>query len=128
MGRWWPLGDKAIGAVEAETAVLEPHAGGRWYERGVDGSECEWGRVLAYEPPDRVVLDWQISARWAFDPNLHTEVESRFITKNSQSTRVEPEHRGLAAYGESAAQMQAIFESPGGWTGILEDYKSLAKS
>ena len=123
IGSWWPLGDKTIGEAEAETAILEPKAGGRWYERGVDGSECDWGRVLVYEPPERVVLSWQISAEWGFDPSLHTEVEVRFVAEDDSRTRVELEHRGLEAYGDQAQRMHDIFASPNGWAGVLDDYE-----
>jgi Uncharacterized conserved protein len=122
IGTWWPLADKTIGDAEAEIAIIEPRAGGRWYERGVDGSECEWGTVIAYEPSDRLVLDWQISAGWAYDPELHTEIEVRFIAETEERTRVELEHRGLEAYGGDAEQMRQIFASPDGWSGILADY------
>jgi len=125
IGSWWPFAGKSIGTAEAETAVLEPHAGGRWFERGVDGSECEWGRVLAYEPPARLLLDWQIGADWRYDPALHTEVEVRFIAEGD-ATRVELEHRGLDAFGEQAGQMQAIFDSPEGWGEILDAYADVA--
>jgi hypothetical protein len=123
IGSWWPLGDKTIGGAEAETAILEPRAGGRWFERGVDGSECEWGTVLVYEPTDRVVLDWQISSSWTYDPDLHTEVEVRFVREADDRTRVELEHRGLEAYGDDADQMVGIFSSPDGWSGILTSYR-----
>ena len=129
MGSWWPLADKSIGTAKAETAVVEPRAGGRWYERGIDGSECEWGRVLVYDPPSRLLLDWQISAEWSYDPALHTELEVRFFAEDGQHTRVELEHRGLAdAYGAGAHQMHAIFDSPGGWTGILTGYAEAART
>jgi len=126
MGSWWPFADKSIGAVEAETAVVEPRAGGRWFERGVDGSECEWGRVVAYEPPQRLVLNWQIGADWRHDPAIDTEVEVRFVAEGEGRTRVELEHRGLAAYGEQAEQMRAIFDSPDGWGEILGRYADAA--
>lgn len=122
IGSWWPLEGKSIGAVKAETAVLEPRAGGWWFERGVDGSECDWGKVVAYQPPDRLVLDWQIGADWRHHPTLHTEVEVRFVAEGDDRTRVELEHRGLEAFGEQAGQMAAIFDSPDGWAGILDGY------
>lgn len=122
MGSWWPLDTKSIGGATAETAVLEPRAGGRWYERGVDGSECDWGRVIAYEPPARLVLNWQISADWRYDPAINTEVEVRFVAEDETRTRVELEHRGLEAYGENAEQLYAIFDSPDGWTDILDRF------
>lgn len=125
IGSWWPFAGKSIGTAEAETAVLEPRPGGRWFERGVDGSECDWGRVLAYERPGRLLLDWQIGADWRHDPELHTEVEVRFVAEG-EGTRVELVHRGLDAFGERAAQMRAIFDSPEGWGEILGAYAEVA--
>jgi uncharacterized protein YndB with AHSA1/START domain len=66
-GSWWPA-DYHIGQADMATAVLEPRHGGRWYGQGVDGSECDWGRVLAWEPPHRLVVTWQINGRWQYDP------------------------------------------------------------
>ena len=123
IGSWWPLDGKSIGSATAETAILEPRAGGRWFERGEDGSECDWGRVIAYEPPARLVLNWQISADWLHDAEINTEVEIRFIAEGEARTRVELEHRGLAqAYGDKAEQVSAIFDSPDGWRDILGRY------
>jgi uncharacterized protein YndB with AHSA1/START domain len=119
IGSWWPFDTKAIGQVPATTAVLEPRAGGRWFERGEDGSECEWGRVVAFEPPERLVLNWQIGADWRYDPTLETEVEIRFSAEDAGRTRVDLEHRGLEAYGEQAEQMKSIFDSPAGWGELL---------
>lgn len=126
IGSWWPLENYSIGSAEADTAILEPRAGGRWYERGVDGSECDWGRVVAYEPPERLVLSWQISAEWRFDPQLDTEVEVRFVAEGDGRTRVELEHRGLESYGDQAQRMSEIFGSPQGWGTILEGYARAA--
>lgn len=127
MGSWWPLETKAIGSAKAETAVVEPRAGGRWFERGVDGSERDWGRVIAYEPPARLVLNWQISADWRYDSEINTEVDVRFIAEGETRTRVELEHRGLLeAYGDMAEQIHATFDSPGGWTDILNHYANVA--
>ena len=129
MGSWWPLDTKSIGSAEAQTAILEPHAGGRWYERGVDGSECDWGSVIAYEAPARLVLNWQIGADWRYDPNITSEVEVRFIAESETRTRVELEHRNLVeAYGEKAEQIYGIFDSPEGWGGILDHYAKAAGS
>lgn len=118
METWWPLATHHIGKVEAKNAVIEPFVGGRWFERGVDGSECNWGRVLAWDPPARVVLAWQISAEWQSDPSLMTEVEVRFTAENG-GTRVDLEHRLLRNFGPKNAEMRATFESPGGWSGLL---------
>jgi uncharacterized protein YndB with AHSA1/START domain len=129
IGSWWPLDTKSIGSAEAQTAILEPRAGGRWFERGVDGSECDWGQVIAYEPPERLILNWQISADWRYDPEINSQVEVRFIAEGESRTRVELEHRGLAeAYGDEAGQMYAIFDSAEGWGNILERYEKAAGS
>jgi len=125
-GTWWPIGTHHIAKVAAETAVIEPRAGGRWYERGQDGSECEWGKVLVWEPPSRIVLAWQISGEWAYDAELLTEVEVRFVPEGPNRTRVELEHRGLDAYGESMGDIRDNFNSPGGWPGILEHFATAA--
>lgn len=118
LGKWWPLESHKIGAAPAVDAVIEPRAGGRWYERGDDGSTCDWGRVLAWEPPQRLVLSWEITADWKHDPELKTEVEVRFAASEG-GTQVSLVHRHLANYGARAAEMLQIFASPGGWDGLL---------
>lgn len=122
MTTWWPLHSHKIGKVAAVAAVVEPRVGGRWFEKGEDGSECTWGRVLAWEPPRRVVLAWQISATWQFDPGLHTEVEVNFVSESPNRTRVELEHRHLDRFGDKAAEMFGVFDSQGGWTGLLAGF------
>ncbi|MBL8624987.1 MAG: SRPBCC family protein [Myxococcales bacterium] len=128
MASWWPLATHHIGAVPAATVVIEPRLGGRWFERGTDGSECPWGRVLAWEPPTRLALAWQISADWAYDATLETTIEVRFEALDAATTQVHLEHRGLEAYGGRAAEMVAIFESAGAWTGMLEAFAGAARS
>lgn len=128
MGAWWPLATHHIGAVPAATVVIEPAVGGRWFERGTDGSECPWGRVLAWEPPTRLALAWQISADWAYDAALETTVEVRFEAVDADTTRVHLEHRDLENFGDRAAEMAAIFESAGAWTGMLEAFAAAARS
>lgn len=122
---WWPR-EYHIGTTEVDRVVIEPREGGRWFEVGRDGRECDWGRVLAFEPPRRLVLAWQISAGWAYDPELVTEVEVRFVPEGDGRTRVELEHRGLERMGERAAEVRAIFSSPNGWPGIMARYAALA--
>jgi uncharacterized protein YndB with AHSA1/START domain len=118
-GAWWPLATHHIGTAAAETAIIEPHAGGRWFERAADGSECDWGRVLVWDPPGRLVLAWEISADWKHDESIDTEVEVRFVSLGPARTRVELEHRRLDRYGAAAEQMRGIFDSENGWTNIL---------
>ncbi|HSR77640.1 MAG TPA: SRPBCC family protein [Xanthobacteraceae bacterium] len=118
-GAWWPLATHHIGSAAAETAIIEPHTGGRWFERAADGSECDWGRVLVWDPPGRLVLAWEISADWKHDESINTEVEVRFVSLGPARTRVELEHRRLDRYGAAAEQMRGIFDSENGWTNIL---------
>jgi uncharacterized protein YndB with AHSA1/START domain len=126
-GKWWPLNTHHIGEVAAATAVIEPYVGGRWYERGVDGTECVWGRVLVWEPPHRLVLAWQITADWRYDLTLQTEVEVTFVEDGSGRTRLELEHRHLDRYRDQAGMMRSIFDSEGGWTGILVRFTRAAE-
>lgn len=123
---WWPMASHHIGEADCAAVVIEPRAGGRWYERGVDGVECVWGRVAVWEVPHRVVLVWQLSVHFQYDPQLHTEVDVRFVALDAHTTRVELEHRGLQAYGADALAMHETFGSPNGWTGMLEHYAEVA--
>lgn len=126
IGSWWPMATHHIGEADCAAVVIEPLVGGRWYERGIDGVECVWGRVLVWEAPRRVVLAWQLSAQFRHEPSLHTEVDVRFIAIDAGTTRVELEHRGLEAYGADAAAMHETFSSPNGWNGMLEHYAQVA--
>jgi uncharacterized protein YndB with AHSA1/START domain len=126
MTSWWPMESYSIAPGPMAAAVIEPRAGGRWFERSEDGSECEWGRVLAWEPPDRVVLVWQISPDWKYDEGLHTEIEVRFTAEDERRTRVDLEHRKLEAYAERAEQMRAILGSDDGWGGLLRRFGAAA--
>jgi uncharacterized protein YndB with AHSA1/START domain len=125
-GSWWPLETHHIGAKTPQTVIIEPRAGGRWFERAADGTECDWGKVLVWDPFGRLVLSWEISAQFIRDPNLKTEVEVRFIAEGSERTRVELEHRLLENYGEQAEMMKSIFDSDGGWTGIMARFAAQA--
>lgn len=119
MGTWWPLAHYKIGNANAVDAVIEPHVGGRWYERGDDGSTCDWGRVLTWQPHTLLVLSWDINADWRFDPTLNTELEVRFIPEGTDRTRVELEHRRLDRYGARRDEMRAIFDTEGDWGRLL---------
>ena len=125
IGLWWPRSHH-VGAADPETFIIEPRVGGRWFERGADGSECDWGHVLAWEPPARIVLAWQLNAKFDHDPAIQSEVEVRFTTLDAERTRVELEHRGLEVYGVDAAAMHDTFSSPDGWGGMLEHYAEMA--
>jgi uncharacterized protein YndB with AHSA1/START domain len=121
MGAWWPATHHI--AKQAFTEILiEQRRGGRWFERAADGSECDWGRVLAWEPPHRVAFSWHLQPDWKFDPNPEkaSEVEIRFFAEGAGKTRVELEHRGLERHGEGWEQLRTGIDSPGGWSAILE--------
>jgi len=124
-GRWWPKAYH-IGAQPMEETVIEPRSGGRWFERAADGSECDWGRVRVWDPPERLVLAWQISGEWAYDEALDTELEVRFVADGPARTRVELEHR-LDGYGDRAEQMRDTFADPSGWPGILAAFADAAR-
>jgi uncharacterized protein YndB with AHSA1/START domain len=126
MGTWWPLGEYKIGKAKAVDAVIEPRVGGRWYERGDDGSTCDWGSVAVWEPNTRLVLYWSITADWQHDPGLKTELEIRFIPEGTEATRVELEHRRLDLYGARRDEMRAIFETGGDWGKLLESFARAA--
>jgi uncharacterized protein YndB with AHSA1/START domain len=111
---WWPA-EHHIGASPMQEAVLEPRAGGRWYEVCEDGSQCEWGKVLAWDPPRRLVLAWQIDGDWRYDPTFVTEVEVTFVAETPERTLVTLEHRNLDRFGAKQAEIRKSFESEGGW-------------
>lgn len=126
MGSWWPLANYKIGQAKAIDAIVEPKVGGRWYELGEDGSICQWGSVLAWEPHSRLLLSWDITANWQYDPELKTEIELRFIPDGKSVTRVELEHRRLDRYGERRDEMRQIFETGGDWGRLLEMFAGRA--
>jgi uncharacterized protein YndB with AHSA1/START domain len=127
IGTWWPLAHYKIGKVNAVDAVIEPRVGGYWYERGEDGSTCNWGSVLAWEPPSRLLLSWDITADWQYDPALKTEIEIRFIATSASATRVELEHRKLDRYGARRDEMREVFDKSGDWGQLLALFARLAE-
>jgi uncharacterized protein YndB with AHSA1/START domain len=122
---WW-IGHH-IGQADLAEAVLEPREGGRWYERGVDGSECDWGTVLTYQPPERLVVTWQINSHLQYDPDRAraSEVEVLFTEKDGH-TRVDLEHRYIDRHGEGADVVARYVSGDGGWPPIMEGYANAA--
>ncbi len=114
-------------AVAIAETVFEPRVGGHVYDRGVDGSECRWARVLAYEPPNRVVISWDISPRWQLEPDRKkaSEVEIRFVAEGPQRTRVELEHRNLDRHGEGWEGVRDSVGEKEGWPLYLQRYADL---
>ena len=121
IGTWWPSEHHILEADLAEM-VFEPRVGGNIYDRGVDGSECRWARVLAYEPPTRVVFSWDINLQWQLeaDHDKTSEIEVRFQAEGPSLTRVELEHRNLSRHGEGWEAMRAAVDSEGGWQRNLD--------
>jgi uncharacterized protein YndB with AHSA1/START domain len=107
--------------------VFEPRVGGHIYDRGEDGSECRWARVLAFEPPHRVVFSWDIGPQWQIEtnPDLTSEVEVRFVAESDDRTRVELEHRHIDRHGPG---WQSVSDGVGhdeGWPLYLARYADL---
>jgi uncharacterized protein YndB with AHSA1/START domain len=114
--------------VDISESVFEPRAGGRVYDRGVDGSECQWGRVLVYEPPTRLVFTWDISPMWQIesDQSKSSEVEVRFIEDGPDVTRVELEHRHLDRHGEGWDGLRESVRGDQGWPLYLQRFADVA--
>jgi uncharacterized protein YndB with AHSA1/START domain len=122
---WWPRSHH-IGKVPMQQAIIETHQGGRCYTIQTDGSECDWGRVLEWDPPRRLVLAWQITPEWGYEPDLakSSEVEIRFSAEPGGGTRVDLEHRHFERHGAGGATMRTAVDSTGGWGSLLEMFKA----
>jgi uncharacterized protein YndB with AHSA1/START domain len=125
-GAFKPPEHNLLGAEIAET-VFEPRTGGLVYDRGVDGSECRWARVLAYEPPHRVLISWDINPQWQIETDLErtSEVEVRFIAETDKRTRVELEHRNLDRHGDGWQPVREGVGGDQGWPLYLQRYADL---
>jgi uncharacterized protein YndB with AHSA1/START domain len=126
LGDFKPAEHNLLAAPIAET-VFEKHVGGHIYDRAVDGTECRWARVLAYDPPDRVTFSWDISPRWQIetDPEHTSEVEVRFIAETPQRTRVELEHRHIDRHGPGWPSLRDGVAGDQGWPLYLDCYAAL---
>jgi len=124
MGRWWPTG-KTVGANPHAEILMEPRAGGRWFEVDGEGAETHWGKVLIWDPPGRVVLAWQLNSQWTYDPDFVTEVELSFASEGG-GTRVTLEHRNLERFGADAEKFAG--QLGGGWPGFLADFAAYAST
>lgn len=124
MGAWWPATHHIAKTPFAEI-VVEPNAGGRWFERDSNGAECDWGKVLVWEPPKRIVFSWHLQPDFQFNPdaNLASEVWFEFVAEGPEVTRLEFEHRHLERHGEGWENLRKGVDSPGGWTAVLAEYE-----
>jgi uncharacterized protein YndB with AHSA1/START domain len=120
---WWPIESHHIGETMAVEVVIEPRAGGRWFERDAEGAECEWGFVTEWDPPHRLVLAWHLTPEYEFDPDpgKATEIEVRFTPQDGE-TLVELEHRCFEKHAETGARIRETVSGPGGWTELIQLY------
>jgi hypothetical protein len=123
---WWPRAHH-IGSSPLAEFVIEPREGGGWYGICEDGSKSHAGHVITWDPPNTVVLAWQITGEWRYDPDFLTEVEVRFIPEAADRTRVELEHRDLDRFGKYQTQILETFTSDGGWNGLMQMFAAAAE-
>jgi len=125
---WWPR-THHIGKAPLEKAVIELRAGGRCYGLSIDGTECDWGTVLVWDPPHRLVLAWQITHEWGYEPDLAkaSEVDIRFIPEGPDMTRVELEHRHFERHGAGGESIREAVNKPDGWSGLLALFAAAAE-
>lgn len=122
---WWPR-THHIGNAPLEKVVLEGRVGGRCYGKQTDGTECDWGTVLEWDPPRRFVMAWQITPMWQYEPELAnaSEVEVQFTPEDGGYTRVDLEHRYFERHGAGAESMRAAVDDSQGWSGLLRLFQA----
>jgi uncharacterized protein YndB with AHSA1/START domain len=124
IGRWWPAG-KTVGKTHA-AIVIEPRNGGRWYERDAEDVEIQWGRVIEWAPPSRLLLAWQLDSAWTYDPDFVTEVELSFAPATGGGTLITLEHRNLERFGDAAEKIAG--QLGGGWPSRMADFADFANA
>jgi uncharacterized protein YndB with AHSA1/START domain len=124
IGRWWKPGAN-IAKGDFADIVIERQAGGRWFEVNAQGVETQWGKVIAFDPPHRLLLGWQLTAEFKFDPDFSTEVEVRFEPQASGETQVTLEHRQLERFGDAAPKVAASVTD--GWGTMVARYADFAR-
>jgi len=125
---WWPRSHH-IGKSPMTKAIIEGKVGGRCYTEQQDGTECDWEKVLVWEPPHRLTFAWQITHEWGYQPDLaqSSEVEIRFTAEPGGGTRVDLEHRHFERHGAGGDDMRMKVDAPNGWGGLLELFKQTAE-
>jgi uncharacterized protein YndB with AHSA1/START domain len=124
MGRWWPPTQTPAKNRHVDV-IVEPRAGGRWFERDAEGRETLWGEVLAYEPPERLLLGWRLNAQFVYDPDFLTEVEIAFAAAPGGGTEVRLEHRHLERFGAEAERIYGLIDK--GWPARLAEFQQYAE-
>jgi len=129
MSSWWPR-EHHIGRVPMVATIVEPRIGGRWYELGDDGSECDWGVVLAWDPPHHVAVSWHLDGDYRYDADARrsSRVDVRFQPQGDGTTLVELEHSGLDHHGPTWRRLRDDIASAGGWPGTLRRFADTAGS
>ena len=129
MDSWWPR-THHIGKSPMTRVIVEPRTGGRLYSQQEDGSDCDWGQVLSWEPPTRFLFAWMITHTWGYEPDLakSSEVEVTFTSLGDRSTRVDLEHRHFERMGDGAAAMRAGVDNPDGWNGLMQLFANKAEA
>jgi uncharacterized protein YndB with AHSA1/START domain len=117
MGKWWPT-KMTLGKNPPVDIVVTPRVGGKWFQRDAEGNEIQWGKVLAWDPPGRLLLAWQLNTEFAYDLNLVTEVELTFAPADNGGTVVTLEHRNLERFGAGAEQQAGLLSN--GWSTLLD--------
>jgi uncharacterized protein YndB with AHSA1/START domain len=126
LDRWWPR-KASIGTAPMKCVTIEPRLGGRWYETGEDGSQCDVGKILLWDPPSRFIMSWDLNSHWQPDPSVGSEVEVRFIAEGPGVTLVEVEHRKFERMGiEGGSKMRNQLDN--GWPGMLEKFRATAEA
>lgn len=124
---WWPAAYR-LGGSDWVDVVIEPRVGGRWFEVADDGADCDWGRVLAWDPPNHVALSWQIGVRFEAqsDPELASRVDVQFVADGPDRTTVTLVHSDFEKHGEGWEGMRGGVAHEGGWPGILTAFAGAA--
>jgi uncharacterized protein YndB with AHSA1/START domain len=124
---WWPRSHH-IGTSPMTKSVIEGRVGGRCYSEQEDGADCPWGSVLAWDPPHRFAIAWQITPEWKFEPDLtkSSEVEVTFTPVGDKQTRVDLVHSQFSRYGAGGDTMREGVGGPEGWATLLETYATAA--
>jgi uncharacterized protein YndB with AHSA1/START domain/quinol monooxygenase YgiN len=125
-GTWWPKAH-TISPVPVERAIMEPRAGGRCYDRATDGSECDWGQVLVWEPPARLVLAWQVDGTWSYEPDVeHASRVTVTFTPVGDRTEVTLVHDEFERHRNAGPELAAGVRD--GWGGALQAYAAATEA